>query len=77
MMLDMLILMWVTPSMTQGHLVLAVGFTLYVLIGAHFEERDLRRVLGPEYESYRLSTPMLLPRLWRASSEVSSGHAGR
>ena len=55
----------------------AVGFTLYVLIRAQFEERDLRRVLGAEYDSYRRSTPMLLPRLWRASSEVSSGHAGR
>jgi methanethiol S-methyltransferase len=77
MMLGMLILLWVTPSMTQGHLVLAVGFTLYVLIRAQFEERDLRRVLGAEYDSYRRSTPMLLPRLWRASSEVSSGHAGR
>jgi len=64
MMLGMLILLWVTPRMTMGHLVLALGFTLYVLIGVYFEERDLRRELGPEYESYRRSTPMLIPRLW-------------
>lgn len=77
MMLGFLILLWVTPRMTQGHLVLAVGFTLYVLIGVYFEERDLRRVLGPEYESYRRTTPMLLPRPWRPAAEVGAGHGGR
>jgi protein-S-isoprenylcysteine O-methyltransferase Ste14 len=65
MMLGMLILLWVTPRMTLGHLVLAVGFTLYVIIGVHFEEKDLKRELGPAYERYRNSTPMLFPRLWR------------
>lgn len=70
MMLGLLILLWVTPRMTLGHLVLAVGFTLYVLIGVYFEERDLRRALGSEYESYRRCTPMLLPRPWRAAADV-------
>lgn len=76
MMLGMLILLWVTPRMTQGHLVLAVGFTIYILIGVYFEERDLRRVLGPEYEGYRLSTPMLFPRLWRSAAEVGTAPGG-
>ena len=52
---------WATPCMSAGHLLFAVGFTLYILIGLYFEERDLVRTLGPVYEDYRKRVPMLLP----------------
>ena len=40
---------WATPKMTFGHALLAVGFTLYVLIALHYEERDLAQRFGPSY----------------------------
>jgi protein-S-isoprenylcysteine O-methyltransferase Ste14 len=52
---------WATPHMTVGHALLAAGLTAYILIGIHFEEREASRQLGPEYESYRASVPMLVP----------------
>ncbi len=56
---------WATPCMSMGHLLFALGFTLYILIGLYFEERDLVRTLGKEYEAYRQRVPMLFPfRVW-------------
>ncbi len=57
--------LWAAPSMSAGHLLLALGFTLYILIGLHFEERDLLRTLGEEYADYRRRVPMLIPFWWR------------
>lgn len=56
---------WATPTMSVGHLVLAVGMTLYMLIAIPYEERDLVRALGAAYQRYRESTPMFVPRLPR------------
>ena len=66
MMLGMLILFWITPYMTVGHLFLAAALTAYILIGVHYEERDLMRHLGPDYVRYRATTPMLFPRFVHA-----------
>ena len=65
-MLGMLILFWVTPYMTVGHLFLAAALTVYILVGVHYEERDLMRHLGPDYVRYRATTPMLFPRFVHA-----------
>ena len=35
--------------------------TPYRLIGLHFEEQDLFRVLGRDYEEYQNRMPMLIP----------------
>lgn len=63
MQLGVLIGLWSTPSMSWGHLVLALGMTGYVLIGLFFEERDLVRELGDDYAAYIRRVPQLLP--WR------------
>ena len=62
MMLGMLIGLWVTPYMTLGHFVLAIGFSVYILVGIYFEERTLIKQLGEEYRDYRDRTPKLFPR---------------
>lgn len=47
-----LIGLWSTPVMRLDHLVLALGFTAYVVVGVTIEERDLRRRLGAPYAEY-------------------------
>jgi protein-S-isoprenylcysteine O-methyltransferase Ste14 len=53
--------LWATPVMSTGHALFALGFTLYILIGLYFEERDLLKTLGSDYAEYRKRVPMLLP----------------
>ncbi|MCP5367531.1 MAG: isoprenylcysteine carboxylmethyltransferase family protein [Hyphomicrobiales bacterium] len=58
--------MWATPHMTVDHLVMAAVMTLYVLIGVHHEEKDLRRQFGDTYDAYTRRVGKFLPRLSRA-----------
>ncbi len=44
---------WATPRMTVGHLLLALGFTLYVLVAMRYEERDLLARYGKSYSRWR------------------------
>jgi methanethiol S-methyltransferase len=66
---------WATPSMSVGHLVLALGMTAYILIAIPYEERDLIRALGASYQHWRERTPMFVPRFGRrrASGATSPG----
>lgn len=43
--------LWAAPAMSFGHLLLASGFSAYLLIGLHYEERDLIRRFGRAYAS--------------------------
>ncbi|MEO8152149.1 MAG: methanethiol S-methyltransferase [Rhizobacter sp.] len=52
---------WATPQMTTGHLLFAIGNTIYILIGIYFEERDLVAHFGDRYRRYREQVNMLLP----------------
>ena len=52
--------------MTAGHLVLALGMSVYILIAIGHEERDLVDLFGDDYARYRRSTGMLFPGLGRA-----------
>lgn len=61
MMLGMLLVLWSTPLMDLGHLILSIGMTLYIIIGTFFEERDLVRNFGDKYLQYKQVVPMLLP----------------
>jgi len=61
LMLGLLIAFWATPDMSYGHLLFALAMTGYILVGIWLEERDLRRVLGAAYHSYRRETSMLIP----------------
>ena len=56
-----IIAFWATPHMTSGHLLFAVGTTLYILIALQLEERDLLQAHGVKYEDYRRQVSMLFP----------------
>ena len=58
-----LLILWLTPSVTVNTFVVYLALTIYLLIGALFEERKLLREFGQEYASYKSVTPMLIPGL--------------
>lgn len=61
MMVGFLLVFWATPTMTVDRLVLALGMTIYILVGVTFEERALRRQFGATYEKYQAEVPQLIP----------------
>jgi protein-S-isoprenylcysteine O-methyltransferase Ste14 len=60
-----LLAFWATPSMSYGHLLLALGFTIYIVIGIAFEERDLVGHFGETYVEYRRKVGMVIPGVGR------------
>lgn len=56
---------WATPRMTLGHLLLAAGVSVYMLIAIRYEERDLVDTFGDDYRRYRERAGMLTPRFGR------------
>jgi protein-S-isoprenylcysteine O-methyltransferase Ste14 len=63
-----LVFIWLLPILTWNLLALNIGLTIYLLIGASFEERKLLREFGEPYAEYRRRTPMLIPGLIRTRS---------
>lgn len=49
--------------MTVGRLLFGVGFTVYVFIGAGYEERDLVKHFGDVYIDYMRRVPRFVPSL--------------
>jgi protein-S-isoprenylcysteine O-methyltransferase Ste14 len=58
-----LVFIWLLPIMTCNLLALNIGLTVYIIIGAYFEERKLLLEFGEAYAEYRRHTPMLIPGL--------------
>jgi len=56
---------WAAPEMTAGHLLLAIGMSIYMLVAIRYEERDLVSWFGQDYEDYRARVGMLTPRFRR------------
>ena len=61
LMLGFLVFFWVTPYMTTSHLFFAAMFTIYVLVGIRYEERDLMKYHPEEYGKYKEEVPALIP----------------
>jgi len=60
-----LVFIWLTPVMTVNLLVLNLGLTIYLVVGAMYEERKLVRVFGEAYIEYQVKVPMLIPGMIR------------
>lgn len=56
-----LLFLWLSPQVTVNSFTLYVGATVYILIGAYFEERKLAREFGAAYAEYKSKTPMFIP----------------
>lgn len=59
--LGWLFMFWFTPVMTVAHLVFAIATTAYILLAIQFEEKDLTRIHGKDYQNYRKTVPMIFP----------------
>lgn len=57
-----LLLLWGSAGSPLS-LATAIWATLYLYIGARFEERKLSQLYGAAYDAYRASVPMMVP--WR------------
>jgi protein-S-isoprenylcysteine O-methyltransferase Ste14 len=56
-----LIIIWLAPVMNTNLLALNAGLSIYLVLGAHVEERKLVHEFGESYEDYRRRTPMFIP----------------
>jgi methanethiol S-methyltransferase len=57
----LIVCLWSHATITVGRLLLNLLFTLYAIAGTVFEERDLLRKFGREYETYRNQVPSFIP----------------
>jgi len=60
--------LFAAPEMSRGHLLLATFFTLYIAIGATYEDRELEARFGESFLAYRRAVPAYLPRIRRRRS---------
>ncbi|MBN2115120.1 MAG: isoprenylcysteine carboxylmethyltransferase family protein [Anaerolineales bacterium] len=56
-----LLILWLSPAMTVNTFVVYMALTIYLVLGAMFEERKLLREFGQQYVEYKAITPMLIP----------------
>lgn len=52
---------WVTPTMTIGHLVFAIGLTIYIMFGIFFLETNLSQLYGAGYVQYVRIRSKIIP----------------
>ncbi len=60
-----LLFIWLTPVMTVNALTLTIILSIYLIVGARFEERRLLHEFGEAYAEYQKQVPMLIPRVKR------------
>jgi protein-S-isoprenylcysteine O-methyltransferase Ste14 len=56
-----LIMIWSCPDLTTDRLLFNVLWSLWIVVGTVWEERDLVREFGDAYREYQRNVPMLLP----------------
>jgi len=56
-----LLMIWSYPVLTVDRLLFNMLWTVWIVIGAVLEERDLTADFGNDYREYQRDAPMLLP----------------
>lgn len=56
-----LLMIWSSPDLTADRILFNVLWSLWIVTGAVFEERDLVYEFGDEYRKYQQKVPMLIP----------------
>ena len=56
-----LVIIWSCPDLTFDRLLFNILWTVWIYIGAFFEERDLVADFGEVYREYKRKVPMLIP----------------
>ncbi len=59
------LLFLVTSGPSMNNIIFSLMYTLYMLIGGHYEERRLIRIFGRDYLAYRSRVGAYFPRLWQ------------
>ena len=59
----LIIIIWACPDLTADRLLFNILWTIWIVTGAIFEERDLVNELGAQYREYQKNVSMLIP--WR------------
>ena len=67
-----LLLMWSYPDVSLDRLLFDLLWTVWICAACRWEEADLVRQFGEEYERYRRQVPMLLP--WRGRVKFHRHH---
>jgi methanethiol S-methyltransferase len=57
------VMLWASPVISSDRLLLNALFTIWIVLGARWEERDLIVQYGDAYRRYQAEVPMLVP--WR------------
>ena len=60
-----LLMVWASPEVTADRLLFNVLWSVWMVIAARLEERDLAAHFGEAYRQYQRSVPMLMPRRLR------------
>lgn len=63
-----LVFSWLIPEMTVNRLAVLAIFSLYLFVGAWFEERKLLKDFNPDYAEYKTRVPMFVPRIVKRKS---------
>ncbi len=58
-----LVLIWLTPYMTDLILAFNIAATLYLILGTIPEEKKMVAIYGPAYEEYQENVPRIIPGL--------------
>jgi len=58
-----LVMLWASPVVSGDRLLLNALFTIWIVLGTRWEERDLIVQYGDAYRRYQAEVPMLMP--WR------------
>ncbi len=56
-----ILMIWSSPDLTTDRLMFNILWTVWIVIGAHLEERDLVAEFGDTYRNYQREVPMLMP----------------